>query len=175
MKKFMMAGVLALGVALLAQQPASAWSKWNFSVGLNFSYEGANNSYLWGAVRGGQVPGYPTDVGHGFYNQGGGTVYDQGYYGQGDAHGYAPSYPAQQFQAPLPQQAPETKKEETKTSWYGNPNYQPAVYYYQTPAHHTPTQHYYQANPYSYQSYGYPQGYGPSYSGRQVPSYWYGY
>ena len=37
MKKFLMVGVLAVGAALLSQQQASAWHKWNFSVGLNIA------------------------------------------------------------------------------------------------------------------------------------------
>ena len=106
-----------------------------------------------------------------------------GYFGGYDysgaaAYGYAP--PADgSFKAPVPQQIDpkkeESKKQEARQSWYGNPNYQPAVYYYQTPTYTAPAANYYQPSPNYYDNYGYYQGYGYSYGGQQVPSYWHGY
>ena len=63
MKKFLMIGALALGLAAVSGQEASAWIKCNFSVGLNWSWESGNNSFLWGLWSSGQVPGYPSDLG----------------------------------------------------------------------------------------------------------------
>jgi hypothetical protein len=181
-KKFLMVGALAVGVALLAQQRASAWQKWSVFVGLGISYEGGNNSSFWGGFRSGQVPGYPTDVGsHGYFNAGAAPGFDYGYGGYGGNGAYYAPAPQNgaavqpQFQAPQPKPVPEEKKEQ-KTSWYGNPNYQPAVYYYQAPAYTAPAQNYYQQQPYYYYpGYGYYPSHGSSYGGQQVPSYWYGY
>src|SRR5437764_10386456 len=106
-KKFLMVGVLALGGLALSQQQASAWSKFNMSIGLNISYEAANNNFFWGLFRNGQVPGYPTDTGHNFSVNNGPPP---GYGGFPD-HGYpmaqpyayaAPQYVAPKFVAPVP-------------------------------------------------------------------------
>jgi hypothetical protein len=174
-----MIGALALGLAAVSVQEASAWIKCNFSVGLNWSWESGNNSILWGAFANGQVPGYPTDFSHtGFTTvpnpyamMGGGPV------PYGDHGGYAP-HGGNGFVAPPPGQTaePPTGKNgtaaPTTTSQYGASGYQP-VGYYQTPAS------YYQAPSYSSPSSGYygsqgSYGYG-SYGNYQVPSYWYGY
>src|SRR5437763_1735249 len=66
-KKFLMIGALALGLAAVSGQEASAWIKCNFSVGLNWSWESGNNSFLWGLWTSGQAPGYPTDAFNGTY------------------------------------------------------------------------------------------------------------
>ncbi len=49
---------LALALALLAvgQQKASAWTKSSFSVGLSWSREAADNSFLWKVYRNGPHP-----------------------------------------------------------------------------------------------------------------------
>ena len=67
MKKFLAMGVLALGVAALAQQPASAWVNTKFGAGINWAYQSGGNNVLWGAFRNGQPPapeGCATGGGH---------------------------------------------------------------------------------------------------------------
>jgi hypothetical protein len=173
-KKFLIMAGLALGVAAVSSQQASAWIKCNFSVGLNWSWESGNNSFLWGLWTSGQAPGYPTDVGcnpfcppgYAFGGFPGGPAY-------GDFGGHAPAYngePPQGYTAPAPTPADKGKEGGTSTqstSWYGNSAYQPASYY-QAPSYYpqAPAAYY----P-SYNSYGGYSGYGYS----QVPSYWYGY
>jgi hypothetical protein len=56
MKKMIVAALLGAGLVLLSAGEASAWSKFNFTVGLNCCYEGANNCVLWGALQGGDGP-----------------------------------------------------------------------------------------------------------------------
>src|SRR5262245_37097105 len=61
-KKWTLMGALALGIVAVSGQQASAWYKVGFSAGISFTWESANNSWLWGALRSGQVPGHPTDL-----------------------------------------------------------------------------------------------------------------
>jgi hypothetical protein len=58
MKKVLVLGLMALALALLTHQEASAYKKFNFGVGLNLSCEGANNSIMWGVAKGGPGPGW---------------------------------------------------------------------------------------------------------------------
>jgi hypothetical protein len=84
MKKMIVAAALALALTATARQEASAWCKFNFSVGCNMSYESTGTCFGWGfncqpnpAPCGyGACPSYP---GYGSYAYGG--------YGYG---GYAP-------------------------------------------------------------------------------------
>jgi hypothetical protein len=154
--KLIVAGALALGLVLTAQQEASAWTKFSFNAGVSINYEGGNNNFWGGLFRSGQVPGYPTDV----YMGGpfapvfgypdcpvyGGVPYAYGY--GGDAHG-----------APIttePPTAPTPAKTNAQAIYYPNSGNQPASYY--------PS-----AGSYQYPAYGYGYGYT-----QQVPSYWYG-
>src|SRR5262249_27538375 len=52
-------------LTLMVNRPAQAWSKFNFGIGLNFGWEGAGNSVLWGVLRGGPAPGAVADGGYG--------------------------------------------------------------------------------------------------------------
>lgn len=57
MKKFLLAGLLALPVAALTSQPASAWSKFNIGIGANLGWQsGGSKSLLWGAYKSGDTP-----------------------------------------------------------------------------------------------------------------------
>ena len=47
MKRIPYIALLACGLLLAGQQQASAWSKYNFGVGLNVGWEGGGNSVLW--------------------------------------------------------------------------------------------------------------------------------
>src|SRR5207253_3019959 len=76
MKKFFVICGLALALSAVSQQQASAWHKFCFSVGLNVSWEAANNSYFCGRIISGPAPyayapydvgfGAPAFPGHGF-------------------------------------------------------------------------------------------------------------
>lgn len=50
MKKMMVAAALALAVTASARQEASAWSRFNFGVGLNLSYESTGACFNWGGI-----------------------------------------------------------------------------------------------------------------------------
>jgi hypothetical protein len=56
MKKMLLVALLGLGLVLASEQRASAWSKYNFGVGLNVGYEGGGNSVLFGMFKGEQPP-----------------------------------------------------------------------------------------------------------------------
>jgi hypothetical protein len=58
MKKFLIAGALALIVAGFSQQPASAWINCHFGIGFNWNWQSGGNNLLWGVFRNGQ-PGAP--------------------------------------------------------------------------------------------------------------------
>jgi hypothetical protein len=158
-KKFLAASILALGLVLASQQQASAWTKFNFSIGANINYEGGNNNFLFGLYRSGQLPGYPTDVYQGFGSQ------PQIQFVYPPAHGYPVpmDYAPHPVAQPMPSAAQPQKQQAqpATTQAIYNFNSQPAGYYYPT------------NNNYQYPTYAYPQyGYGSNY---QVPSYWYGY
>jgi hypothetical protein len=176
-KKLLVAGLLALGCVLTSQQQASAWSKFNFSIGANLSWESANNNTFWGMFRSGQVPGYPTDVFQGVWsNPGfGGYPVMGGYPGYGFDHGYGyggygmpmdhaalpggQPMPTGAQPAPAGTQPQATPQGPTQAVYYNNYNYQTNGYYPSNGGY------------YNYSNYGY-QGYG--YGNYQVPSYWYG-
>ncbi len=56
MRQILTATAAALALVLAAQQQASAWSKYNFGVGLNVGWEGGGNSFLFGVLKGAQSP-----------------------------------------------------------------------------------------------------------------------
>ncbi|HYT93617.1 MAG TPA: hypothetical protein VEL76_33165 [Gemmataceae bacterium] len=186
MKKFLVMGVLALGLTAFAQQRAAAWYKWSFSAGVNLNFESANNSWLCGLFKSGQVPGYPTDG----YNPWGHSAQQGMPYGGygGDYGGYAGMYGSQlphgaqmvapgggPYVPPAPQPVrpgetvpPPTAKETatSKAAYYGAYGYQPVGYYYQQPSYSQPSYYYPPQTPY-YQA--------PQSNLYRVPSYWYGY
>jgi hypothetical protein len=167
-KKLLAASFLALGLLLASQQQASAWSKFNASIGASVNWEGGNYNFLWGAIQSGQIPGYPTDV----YRSHSSSYGNQGGYGPvimgGYPNGYVAPMPTEHGGMPNGQQMPsgqpaQAKPGATPAIYYSNYNYQPVGYSYPTNGN------YYQypaSNYYQYPTYGYPQ---------QVPSYWYGY
>jgi hypothetical protein len=57
MRKFSIAGLLALSALAGSQQPASAWVNARFGIGLDFSWQSGGNNLLWGLWSNGQVPG----------------------------------------------------------------------------------------------------------------------
>jgi len=80
MKRLVITSLTALGLLLAMQQPASAYCKFKFGIGFNISWEGANNSFLFGLLKGGPGPagydgGSPVDGG---IMQGGPMPYSHG-------------------------------------------------------------------------------------------------
>jgi hypothetical protein len=59
MKKLLVLGLSAVVVALATGRPADAWINSKFSVGLNWQWQSANNCFLWGVYRNGEVPQNP--------------------------------------------------------------------------------------------------------------------
>jgi hypothetical protein len=53
MKRLLGFGMLALALSAVSAPRASAWTNVHFGVGLNFSYQGGNNTSLWGLWRNG--------------------------------------------------------------------------------------------------------------------------
>lgn len=127
MKKFVVAGVIAVGLLAVAQQNASAWVNSRFGVGLNWDYQAGGNTLLWGAWRNSQPPGPE------YWNSG---AYAPRY--QGPMGGGFPPMPAPASQgfAPMPQGSSDANPFEAPyASQFASPyqfaNYpRPSVYYY---------------------------------------------
>ena len=86
MKHFLVACSAALALMATTEQKASAWSKWNFNIGMNISHEAAENNCLWGLFRNGPYP----------FAGGGGGFGGPAYGGfDGHAGGFAPQGYAQ--------------------------------------------------------------------------------
>jgi hypothetical protein len=82
MKRFLIAGLLALAVTAASQQQASAWCKFNFSAGFNISYESSGSCFTWGCSYYSPPCPYP------------GCYAPPAYYGGWDASHYAAAYAA---------------------------------------------------------------------------------
>jgi len=111
MKRIPCTAVMALGLMLASQQQASAYCKFNFGVGLNLGWEGANNSVLWGVLKGGPGPGmsdgsYPAFAAG--YPSGGHSQINQGFDPSYAAPAYPPSGTAMPM-ATMPYPAPMTQ------------------------------------------------------------------
>jgi hypothetical protein len=61
MKRMAILSLLALSVILASEQRASAWCRFKFGIGLNISYEGSGNTFLWGLCKGGPNPNLSPD------------------------------------------------------------------------------------------------------------------
>ena len=161
MKKFIVVGLLALGLTAVSQQQASAWYKLNFSIGMNFNWESGNNSYLWGMVNSGQYPGYASDSRH---NYSWGSPWANQYPMQYQ------SYPVMPYAGQYAAQGAQPQHYQTQEPPLGGRNTsQSSSYRYST---HQPIGHYLPATNYYYQTPGYYPSWGYQY---QVPAYWYGY
>lgn len=95
MKRFLFACSLALGALVADNQQASAWNKFNFNIGMNISYEAAENNFLWGVFRSGPHP-YAQAQQYGQQGQ-------QGFGGYGDPG--MQYYPGPQGALPAPAQS----------------------------------------------------------------------
>jgi hypothetical protein len=56
MHKFLLAGLLALGVLATSQQRAAAWIDCHFCIGLGWHWQSGGNSCCWGVFHGGPAP-----------------------------------------------------------------------------------------------------------------------
>jgi hypothetical protein len=177
MKRFLVLGPLALTLALLSGQTASAWVNFKFGAGVNWSWQSGGNNFLWGFFRNGQPPGpdvaYPPNGHAPGYPPGYGGY--PGYPPQATFPGNPTPYGPFDFQyfghqpgmghdaAQQPQSAPANPQtpvagQNTQVSWYGNGAYQPVSY------SHTS----FYSNPWQYPVSSSNGTY------NQAPSYWYG-
>jgi hypothetical protein len=92
MRKILVLGVMALGLALASEQTASAWVNFKFGAGVNWNYQAGGNNFLWGLFRNGQPPA-PDCPGYGY-----GSGYGHPPYGGPTFPGSAPPYGPQDFQ-----------------------------------------------------------------------------
>jgi hypothetical protein len=124
MKKFLVICGLALALSALSREQASAWHKFNFNVGLNISWEAANNCYFCGLFTSGPAPyGYaPYDGGFGYPAFPPAHGFD-GY------HAAAPAAPAapQAVAQPAAQPAAQGPVRQAQYSW-GQVGYYPTSY-----------------------------------------------
>ncbi len=150
MKRFLVACTLALALMANAQQKASAWSKFNFNVGLNISREASDNNFLFGLYRNGPHPnaqGGNGGGGGGGYDgygsaggAGAGTGYGAGnpYFNQMPAAGAMPTLPAPGQSVPA-QTAPVMQQSNTQQigyyNYYRNAGYAPSTGYYAVPSY----------------------------------------
>ena len=148
MKRFAIAGVLALGLLACSQQRASAWCKFSFGIGFNLCYESSGSCWSFCCSR--YSPPCPSCA-PGFSGFGGGgfPAHD-GYDGVAAYPASAPATaPSSTFTAPQP------------TPGTGTPGYGASPYYGTQPVSYSS---------YAQGGYGY-GGYAPG--AFQAPSYWY--
>src|SRR5262245_22685467 len=152
MKRFLVVGVVALGVVLATQQQAPAWINFKMGVGLNWHWQSGGNNILWGVFHDGQPPGPDYNGGHPYHN--GGHPYPNGghdnrfFFAQGGAIPTAPQ--TQATPSPVNPAA----------------GYYPATYsgqnVYQPVSYYPPSNYAYPYYPAYWQGYGY----APYYWGR---------
>ncbi len=132
MKRFLLACLLAVPVAAFSQAQAHAWCKFGLGCSLNIDYASGGKGLCW-HTQDAPLPCCAPAPCAGGYGWGG---YAGAGYGMAAPYAAAPAAPM----APAPAAV-------APTSWYGNPAYQPAAYYYPSTG------------------YGY----------YTAPAYWYGY
>ena len=162
MKKFVLAGLLALPVAAVVQQEACAWCKFNAAVGANVGFaSGGSKSILWGAYTSSDVGGIPPHggvpgpdlgqfgcAGGGAASFGGYGMGPSGYPADGGAYG-----PAMEMGPPPPMHTPPVAPKKAADA---------------APAAYQPT---------DFGSYSIPAGYyyqNPGYGYSQASGFWYG-
>jgi len=172
MRRFLIACAAALAVTAAQEQKASAWCNFNFSAGVNLSWQAGDNCYLWGLCKTGPYPGTQAQIGNcspfGHCGQncwngncggngfayGGGSQYLGGYPVTGDTS-VLPAPTQSTTPAPAPTPNPGVAKPQQTTQQIGYYSY-PGDGYYSYPT----------------AGYAYTGYYGNSYY--QAPSYWYG-
>jgi hypothetical protein len=168
MKKLLSMGLLTLCALAASQQQAHAWVNAKFSVGLNWQLQSANNNWLWGFWKNGQVPG-PEAFGQ---PAGGPGFYGPGGMGQpGTGSGQFPYFGGvPQANPPMPQAS---FQETPPPALFNQPQRQTALNY-GMPNYYNPYQTVSYQNGYYYPNYygAYPQSY--DYASGYAPYYWYG-
>ena len=129
MKKFVLAGLCAIAVTAMVQQPASAWINSRFGVGLNWDFQSGGNNFGWGAWRNGQPPG-PESFGGGGYGHGHHHNQFPQFFPPAHSHGYAPMPQPQSPQGSFGMQTNEPPYAGQYASPYQFANYPRPVYYY---------------------------------------------
>jgi len=129
MNKFLLTCGLALALTALSHQQASAWHKFNFSVGLNIGWEAANNSYFCGRFSSGPPP-YAAGFPPAYFPAFGYPAPVDGVNGH-----YAAAPAASSAPAPAAQSAAQGPVQQAHYTWgqtgYAQPNYyQPSYYGY---------------------------------------------
>ena len=163
MKRMISLGLLALGLTLAHQQPASAWCNFKFGAGVNWHWQSGNNSYFCGLFKSGEVPGPEY---FGVPGCGAGCAVPGGYGGaplsgytqdQFQYYGANPGVPGQPAYAGAPQQptphAPQAANVAQQTGATMIPNYQQPQQY-QTPYQPASYNPYYYGNNYYQPAYG---------------------
>jgi hypothetical protein len=161
MKKLLSIGLLTVCALALSERPAQAWVNAKFSIGLNWQLQSANNNFLWGVFKNGQVPG-PEAFGPGGVS----SPYP---YGAGPGPMVTPpgGFP---FFGQNPQGTPQNFPAQTAAPPQANAQPQQTAYYGMAPGYYNP----YQTVSYQPSAYYYPSYYYPNYqSYYQAPSYWY--
>lgn len=156
MKKLLSMGLLTVCALAISEHKAHAWVNAKFSVGLNWHLQSANNNWLWGVWKNGQVPGPEA------FGGGGAAPFPNGV---GPAP-YMPPAGAFPFFGNAPQQFPQTAPP-PQTALQQQAYYQMLQNYAYNP---------YQTVSYQNSGYYYPNYYYPVYQpyyGYQAPSYWY--
>jgi len=163
--------MLTVCALAISERPASAWVNSKFSVGLNWHYQSANTSVLWGLWRSGQIPGPEA------FGPAGGPFASPNYpqptqpfpymgaSNSGPQGGpYAPQMAPQAAPQAVPQGVTYNSAPPVQNGYY-NP--------YQTVSYQPASYGYYPYQPTYYPTYGY-SNYGYSNYGYQTPYYWYG-
>ena len=127
MKRMLVAAAVTLALTAATRQQASAWCRFNFSTGLNVSYESSGNSFSFLGFSKTSSPSPDCYQGYG-----GGGYADPSAYGAYPAPG-APGAPA----APAPTPAAPAPGVQ-RTAHYGYPNYGQMNYGYTGQAAPTP-------------------------------------
>ncbi len=108
MKRLIVAGLLALALTASSAQDASAWCRFNFSAGINISYESTGSNFCWTVNRCSNPPpacAYPACFpGYAAGYAGGYGGYPAYAYNYGNYGGAAPAAPAAAAAAPATQQ-----------------------------------------------------------------------
>jgi hypothetical protein len=139
MKKFVTLSALAAALLLATEQQASAWSKVNFSCGLNLNWVCSGNSFLWGAYRSSPLPGNP-ELAPMFNGNGGcfnGFNGSYGYSGDCGPYEYAQGQGAAAPTAVAGQPANIKAVDYQSMGYYGTGGYYPTAdyNYYQAPSY----------------------------------------
>ncbi len=173
MRKILVFGALALGLALGSEQTASAWVNFKFGAGINWNYQSGGNNTLWGLFRNGQPPGPDGQQ----FGPGGQTFPGHPQFGPQNFQyfgnqGYNPGV----GQQTVPTDVPAFPAQTPVAQAYGyGPVYQPVSYnpYYNSAyGYSAPVYQPVSYNPYAYSQPAYFYTTEPAYGSYNQPIYW---